>query len=217
MGTAQKNAVFNALFGTTGQQAGIILANNNKELGELNKKVAHAADGQGYVANLAKRNMGTVKQQVAQFKEAGQAAMILIGKQMLPVISEAAVKMSKFFNSKEGQRGLQTIAKGVAYIADKLVDLISFIGANSDAIAKFAKTFAAIWAVNKVGKFLGMLKEVRTMMLELASINVMSGFGGTTDKAGKVAGVATAGAEVASSAGAIGKIESGVTKSGVLS
>lgn len=223
MGTAQKNSVFNALFGTTGQQAGIILANNNKELGELNEKVAHAADGQGYVADLAKRNMGTVKQQVAQFKEAGQAAMILIGKQMLPVISEAAVKMSKFFNSKEGQKGLQTIAKGVAYIADKLVDLISFIGAHSDAISKLAKTFAAIWAVNKVGKFLGMLKEVRTMMLELASINVMSGFGGIGGKAGKagkvagVAGVASVGAEVASEAGTIGKVESGIAKSGVLS
>lgn len=220
MGTAQKNSVFNALFGTTGQQAGIILANNNKELGELNEKVAHAADGQGYVADLAKRNMGTVKQQIAQFKEAGEAAMILIGKQMLPVISEAAVKMSKFFNSKEGQKGLQTIAKGVAFVADKLIDLISFIGAHSDAVSKFAKTFAAIWAVNKVGKFLGMLKEVRTMMLELASINVMSGFGGVggkASKAGKAASVASVGAEVASGAGTLGKVESSVAKSGILS
>lgn len=216
-GTAEKNSIFQKLFGTTGQQAGIILANNNKELGELNEKVAHAADGQGYVADLAKRNMGTVKQQIAQFKEAGEAAMILIGKQMLPVISEAAVKMSKFFNSKEGQKGLQTIAKGVAFVADKLIDLISFIGAHSDAVAKFAKTFAAIWAVNKVGKFLGMLKEIRTMMLELASINVMSGFGGVGGKAGKVAGVASVGAEVASGAGTLGKVESGVAKSGILS
>lgn len=225
-GSAERNSIFQELFGTTGQQAGIILATNNKELGELNKKVAHAADGQGYVANLAKRNMGTVKQQVAQFKEAGQAAMILIGKQMLPVISEAAVKMSKFFNSKDGQKGLQEIAKGVAYIADKLVDLISFIGAHSNEVKTFAKIFASIWAINKVGKFLGMLKDIKSAMLDLAGINILSGSSGIgkVGKAGKISSVAGEGAElaeagvattrVARTAGEVGRFSGGLRTAG---
>lgn len=228
-GTAERNNIFQELFGTTGMNAGVILANNNKELGELNKKVAHAADGQGYVADLAKRNMGTVKQQVAQFKEAGEAAMILIGKQMLPVISEAAVKMSKFFNSKDGQKGLQEIAKGVAYIADKLVDLISFIGAHSNEVKTFAKIFASIWAINKVGKFLGMLKDIKSAMLDLAGINILSGSSGIgkvgkIGKAGKISSVAGEGAElaeagvattrVARTAGEVGKFSGGLRTAG---
>lgn len=225
-GSAERNSIFQELFGTTGMNAGVILANNNKELGELNKKVQHAADGQGYVADLAKRNMGTVKQQVAQFKEAGEAAMILIGKQMLPVISEAAVKMSKFFNSKDGQKGLQEIAKGVAYIADKLVDLISFIGAHSNEVKTFAKIFASIWAINKVGKFLGMLKDIKSAMLDLAGINILSGSSGIgkVGKAGKISSVAGEGAElaeagvattrIARTAGEVGKFSGGLRTAG---
>ena len=160
MGTAEKNSVFNALFGTTGQQAGIILAQNNKELGELNDKVKNAANGQGYVSELAKKNMQTVKQQVAQFKEAGNAALIMIGKQMLPVISEAAVEMTKAFDSKKGQDGLKAIAKGVAFVADKLVKLVEFIGSHTGEVKIFAATFAGIFAVKKVGDMILMLKSL---------------------------------------------------------
>lgn len=55
MGTAQKNAVFNSLFGTTGQQAGIILAQNNKELSDLTDKVQKAGEKGTYVQTLAQK------------------------------------------------------------------------------------------------------------------------------------------------------------------
>ena len=182
MGTAEKNSVFNALFGTTGQQAGIILAQNNKELDELNKKVKNAADGQGYVANLAKKNMATVKQQMAQFTEAGNAALIMIGKQMLPVISEAAVKMTKAFNSKEGQDGLKKIADGVAWIAGKLVEGVEYIGKHSDQVKIFAATIAGIFAVKKIGDFVGALRVLNDTLKVTQALSIFSGGGGGLSK-----------------------------------
>ena len=63
---SEQGSIFHALFGTTGQTAGSILANNATQLGELNKKVAESADGQGYVATLAQKNMQTTKARLEQ-------------------------------------------------------------------------------------------------------------------------------------------------------
>lgn len=170
MGTAQKNSVFNSLFGTTGQQAGIILAQNNQELDELNKKVEKSADGQGYVANLAKKNMTTVKAELQQFSQAGQAAMIMIGKQMLPVISEAAVKMAKAFNSKDGQEGLKKIADGVAWVGDKTIGLVEYIGTHTGEIKIFAEVFAGVWAFKKISDAIGWVKTAISTYKELNGV-----------------------------------------------
>ncbi|MCV2530124.1 phage tail tape measure protein [Leuconostoc mesenteroides] len=208
MGTAQKNSVFNSLFGTTGQQAGIILAQNNKELDELNKKVEKSADGQGYVANLAKKNMTTVKAELQQFSQAGQAVMIMIGKQMLPVISEAAVKMAKAFNSKEGQDGLKKIADGVAWVGDKLVGLVEYIGTHTGQIKAFAEVFAGIWAFKKISDTIGWIKtaigtykEFNGVLKTTAALNTAAN---ATGSVGGKAGAATTMVETAATTRAAG-------------
>ncbi|WP_431060962.1 phage tail tape measure protein [Weissella paramesenteroides] len=230
MGTAQKNSVFNSLFGTTGQQAGIILAQNNQELGELNKKVEKSADGQGYVANLAKKNMTTVKSELQQFSQAGQAVMIMIGKRMLPIISESAVKMAKAFNSKEGQDGLKKIASGVAWVGDKVVGVVEYIGTHTGQIKTFAEVFAGIWAFKKISDTIGWVKTAIGTYKELNGVlkttavlneaaNVTGSIGGKTSATSMVtsapttrlersAGAITAGAKVTSSVA--GKIVTGL-------
>lgn len=206
MGTAEKNSVFQQLFGTTGQQAGIILAQNNKELEELNNKVKNSADGQGYVANLAKKNMGSVKSEIKQFKAAGEAVLIMIGQKFLPVLSDAATSMAKAFNSKEGKQGLEEIAGWIAEIFQKLVDTVKFIGEHKDFVVNTAKVFASIWAVNKIGDALSMVKKINNELKIMSGINALSDAlsgGGIKTSIGK--GVAAEAGTVAST----------VTKGGV--
>ena len=199
MGTAEKTSVFQQLFGTTGQQAGIILAQNNKELEELNNKVKNSADGQGYVANLAKKNMGSVKSEIKQFKAAGEAVLIMIGQKFLPVLSDAATSMAKAFNSKEGKQGLEEIAGWIAKIFQGIVDTVKFIGTHKDEVVTFGKIFAGIWATKKIGDVIVWLEKLKKSLLEIQAIDALSGglgTGGIKSSVGK--GVAAEAGTVAS-------------------
>ncbi|ADG39892.1 prophage pi3 protein 14 [Leuconostoc kimchii IMSNU 11154] len=205
MGTAQKNSVFNSLFGTTGQQAGIILAQNNKELDELNGKVKKSADGQGYVANLATKNMASVKAELSQFKMAGEAAMIMLGKKMLPVLADTAVSMTKAFDSKAGQHGLEVIAGGIAKVSDALLNMIKFIGTHTTEVKIFASIFAGIWAFKKISDTIGWIKtaigtyrELNGVLKTTAALNA-AGIGGGKASVTKTA--ANVGGEVATDVG----------------
>ncbi|GAK32086.1 hypothetical protein WOSG25_320010, partial [Weissella oryzae SG25] len=190
MSTVDKNVVFNALFGTTGQQAGIILSENSKQLEELTKRVKNSADGQGYVAELSKKNMQSVKNELKQFKMAGEAAIIMIGKQMLPVLSEAATGMAKAFDSKEGQRGLELLAKGVGGLFGVITNGIEFMGRHTTEVKIFAAALGSLWAVKKVGDFIGMVKSAKTALMELQAVNMFMTNGasiGPLAKGGRVA------------------------------
>lgn len=102
MSKTQKGVLFNTLFGTTGQASASILANNAEELEKLNKKVQESYKGQGYVQELAQKNQGTVKKQMAQFKEASEAAKMELGTALLKkldkienIVNENAKKLIK--------------------------------------------------------------------------------------------------------------------------
>lgn len=170
----QKGRIFHALFGTTGQQAGSILASNAKDLGELTKKVKDAADGAGYVKQLADKNMGSVQNELKQFKAAGEAVLIMIGQKFLPVLSDAATSMAKAFNSKEGKQGLEEIASWIAKIFQGIVDTVKFIGEHKDFVVNTAKVFASIWAVNKIGDALVMVKKINNELKIMSGINALS-------------------------------------------
>ncbi|WP_270328912.1 phage tail tape measure protein [Lactococcus lactis] len=175
----QKGQIFHALFGTTGQQAGAILSENVKQLGELDDKVKNSADGQGYVANLAKKNMGSVKAEMEQFKAAGEAVLIMIGQKFLPVLSDAATSMAKAFNSKEGKQGLEEIASWIAKIFQGIVDTVKFIGTHKDEVVTFGKIFAGIWATKKIGDVIVWLEKLKKSLLEIQAIDALSGGLGT--------------------------------------
>lgn len=202
----QKGQIFHALFGTTGQQAGAILSENVKQLGDLDDKVKKSADGQGYVVNLANKNMQSTQNELKQFKAAGEAVLIMIGQKFLPVLSDAATSMAKAFNSKEGKQGLEEIASWIAEIFQKLVDTVKFIGEHKDFVVNTAKVFASIWAVNKIGDALAMVKKINNELKIMSGMNALSDAlsgGGIKSSVGK--GVAAEAGTVAST----------VTKGGV--
>lgn len=202
----QKGQIFHALFGTTGQQAGAILSENVKQLGELDDKVKKSADGQGYVVNLANKNMQSTQNELKQFKAAGEAVLIMIGQKFLPVLSDAATSMAKAFNSKEGKQGLEEIASWIAKIFQGIVDTVKFIGTHKDEVITFGKIFAGIWATKKIGDVIVWLEKLKKSLLEIQAIDALSGglgTGGIKSSVGK--GIATEAGTVAST----------VTKSGV--
>lgn len=202
----QKGQIFHALFGTTGQQAGAILSENVKQLGELDDKVKKSADGQGYVVNLANKNMQSTQNELKQFKAAGEAVLIMIGQRFLPVLSDAATSMAKAFNSKEGKQGLEEIAKWIAEIFQKLVDTVKFIGEHKDFVVNTAKVFASIWAVNKIGDALAMVKKINN------ELKIMSGMHALSDALSGGGIKSSVGKGVVSEAGTVA---STVTKGGV--
>ncbi|ADA65152.1 phage tail tape measure protein [Lactococcus lactis] len=202
----QQGQIFHALFGTTGQQAGAILSENVKQLGELDDKVKKSADGQGYVVNLANKNMQSTQNELKQFKAAGEAVLIMIGQKFLPVLSDAATSMAKAFNSKEGKQGLEEIAGWIAKIFQGIVDTVKFIGTHKDEVITFGKIFAGIWATKKIGDVIVWLEKLKKSLLEIQAIDALSGglgTGGIKSSVGK--GVAAEAGTVAST----------VTKGGV--
>lgn len=195
----QKGQIFHALFGTTGQQAGAILSENVKQLGELDDKVKKSADGQGYVVNLANKNMQSTQNELKQFKAAGEAVLIMIGQKFLPVLSDAATSMAKAFNSKEGKQGLEEIAGWIAKIFQGIVDTVKFIGTHKDEVVTFGKIFAGIWATKKIGDVIVWLEKLKKSLLEIQAIDALSGglgTGGIKSSIGK--GVAAEAGTVAS-------------------
>ena len=175
----EQGQIFHSLFGTTGQQAGAILSENVKQLGELDDKVKKSADGQGYVVNLANKNMQSTQNELKQFKAAGEAVLIMIGQKFLPVLSDAATSMAKAFNSKEGKQGLEEIASWIAKIFQGIVDTVKFIGTHKDEVVTFGKIFAGIWATKKIGDVIVWLEKLKKSLLEIQAINALSGGLGT--------------------------------------
>lgn len=195
----QKGQIFHALFGTTGQQAGAILSENVKQLGELDDKVKKSADGQGYVVNLANKNMQSTQNELKQFKAAGEAVLIMIGQKFLPVLSDAATSMAKAFNSKEGKQGLEEIASWIAKIFQGIVDTVKFIGTHKDEVVTFGKIFAGIWATKKIGDVIVWLEKLKKSLLEIQAIDALSGGLGTGGIKSSVGKGATAKAETVAS------------------
>ncbi|MBM9561282.1 phage tail tape measure protein [Limosilactobacillus fermentum] len=82
----EKQDIFHALFGTTGQQAGAILTENAKRLGELNSEV-EKANKSDYTSTLSKKNLTSAKSQIAIAKESLTNAGMDIAKNVLPAIT----------------------------------------------------------------------------------------------------------------------------------
>ena len=94
----QKNDIFHALFGTTGQQAGAILTENANRLRELNKEVQNSAK-RDYIGDLAQKNLKSPKVQLAIFKESLTNAGMDMAKYVLPAVIPLVQNISKLAHS----------------------------------------------------------------------------------------------------------------------
>lgn len=177
MGGADKASIFKSIFGVEGQKSAAILAENSHEMGELNKEIEKASKND-YVGNLSKKNMKTVQNQLKQFKAAGDALMMMIGKEMLPVLTKMSTQMVKTFNSKEGQDGLKALAHGVGTLAKIITDMVVFMGKHTTTVKIFAGAIASIWAVKKAGDFINMTKAATEAVKSLGLMSKVLDFSG---------------------------------------
>ena len=153
MNGAEKNAVFNALFGTTGQQAGMILAENSKRLGELTEKTQAAADKGKYVQTLAQKNSETAQANTQKFKKAWEDLEIKFGAELLPYMTEATKSLSDLFSQKDFQEDVEAMASGVGKFAGRVAKLAEILLKYNYVAFDVIKLGAKLWAIDKVVNF----------------------------------------------------------------
>lgn len=130
MSSAQKFNVFHMFFGTTGQESGLILANNTKQLRSLTGQVSRAQQygKNGYIATLAKKNMASWKNQIDVFKQYINIMGMGFTKTVLPSFTKALG------------------------VANKFLKVLIGLPAPIKKAAGYATAFAGIWGGIKVGK-----------------------------------------------------------------
>lgn len=163
LGSEEKNAVFNSLFGTTGQQAGAILSENSRHLGELTKKVEEAGKKGNYVQELAAKNAKTAENSTKRFKEAWSALEIEFGAKLLPYMTDAANQLTKLFDQKDFQNGVKVAAEGIGKVAGGILQVGKFAVEHTKTVAVFGGALAGLWAVSKVATFIKKLKELKSL------------------------------------------------------
>lgn len=150
---ADKNAIFNALFGTTGQQAGMILAENSKRLGELTEKTQAAADKGKYVQTLAQKNSETAQANTQKFKKAWEDLEIKFGAELLPYMTEATKSLSDLFSQKDFQEDVEAMASGVGKFAGRVAKLDEILLKYNYVAFDVIKLGERLWAIDKVVNF----------------------------------------------------------------
>ena len=173
--TVQSNGFFKSIFGTTGQQAAIILAKNTKELKELTKNTQEAGSKGNYVARLAAKNGQTAKMQVAKAKQAVSAFQIEMGAEFLPVINKAGNKLAKFLTTKDGKQFEKNVAGAIGKVSDALIDFMDWSTKNTGTLKAIGGAVLAGYSVSKGIKFINFLAETKTSLEKLSTVKGLFG------------------------------------------
>ena len=158
MSANDKQDIFHALFGTTGQQAGAILTENAKRLGELNSEVQKAAKSD-YISNLSKKNLTSAKAQIAIAKESLTNAGMDIAKNVLPAITPLIQDVGKAAQAfgRLDPAVQKSIAKFVVFtvaagpLMSILGKFVSFGGSAAKAFGTLAGGIARATSAAKLG------------------------------------------------------------------
>lgn len=181
-----RGAFFKAVFGTTGQQAAQILAQsagglekNDQKLTDLINNVEKAEKGNGYVHQLAQKNMESTKMQVEVLKASVQDLAINMGTKLLPAVNQVTQGFSKWAASKEGQREIEKFSTTVANFA-------TTVGKHSGSIIAFIGGFATglVNVANVAGKAASAIGNLVSKIPGLSG----KGSSGLASDFGKVAG-----------------------------
>ncbi len=162
LGKNKQTDIFHDLFGTTGQQAGLILAENAKQLGELNQKVADSAKND-YVEKLSKKNSETGKVALDRLKQSVNAITMTISSAALPAITEIGDKLAKAAGTKEFGNAVKGVGKWVGNLTDKVADFFTYLGKHSDDLKGITGSLGTI--VKDIAKgawdtFYGIIKGI---------------------------------------------------------
>lgn len=173
--TVQSNGFFKSIFGTTGQQAAIILAKNTKELKELTKNTQEAGSKGNYVARLAAKNGQTAKMQVAKAKQAVSAFQIEMGAEFLPVINKAGNKLAKFLTTKDGKQFEKNVAGAIGQVSDALINFMDWSTKHTGTLKAIGGAILAGYSVSKGIKFINFLGEAKSALEKLSSVKGLFG------------------------------------------
>lgn len=150
MKSPEKAAIFKSLFGTTGQQAGIILANNVKELDELNKKVKEAPK-KNYVGALSAKNLQSAQNQMKIFKQSAANMGMSLAEVLLPPLSKIAASLSKFFQwISQLPKPIKSTIAGVTLLAIAIGPLLVAVGSMITAIGSIKELITGLSIAKKI-------------------------------------------------------------------
>ena len=162
MSKVKKIDIMKSLFGMNGEQAGLILAKYNKQLGKLSKQTLTAGKNGKYVADLASKNSQTAKMQMARLKEAGEAFTMTLGAKMLPAINKAGDELVVFLTkSKDGKKLTKDFANGVEALSNGLVKMIEWIAHHRTETKLIAAGFGAAYGAVKLAGMVQWLNKTR--------------------------------------------------------
>lgn len=146
----EKASIFKSLFGTTGQQAGIILSQHVKELDELNKKVKEAPKN-NYVGALSEKNMKSAQNQMKIFKQSATNMGMSLAEVLLPPLSKVAASLSKFFQwVAQLPKPIKSTIVGVTLFAVAIGPLLVALGSMITAIGTIKKVMTGLSIVKKI-------------------------------------------------------------------
>ena len=146
----EKASIFKSLFGTTGQQAGIILSQHVKELDELNKKVKEAPKN-NYVGALSAKNLQSAQNQMKIFKQSATNMGMSLAEVLLPPLSKVVASLSKFFQwVAQLPKPIKSTIVGVTLFAVAIGPLLVALGSMITAIGTIKKVMTGLSIVKKI-------------------------------------------------------------------
>lgn len=179
LGKADRGAFFKAVFGTTGEQSAMVLAQNSKAMAGLVEQEKQA-EKHDYVRDLARRNMQSTQMQLKTLEMTIQDIAIAMGNKLLPAINNVVSAFSKWVGSKEGQQTLQQFADAVSGVAN-------VISKHSSTIFSFTGGFVD----GMLGVFKWAGKAASAIVDFTAAIFKLPGMHGRADGFAKFIGEAT--------------------------
>lgn len=123
LGKADKGAFFKAVFGTTGQQAAMVLAQSTRATKDSKNafedlvKAEQRAEKHNYVHDLAQRNMQSTQMQLKLLQTNIQDLAITLGNKLLPAVNNVASAFGKWVASKQGQEALKEFSDSISGLA----------------------------------------------------------------------------------------------------
>lgn len=163
-----KTNFFKQVFGTTGMQAGQVLADSAEGLGKNGKAVSdfneqlkkvQGASKSDYIGELANKNMKSAQNQIKVYKQSMNAVLTDMGGRMLPAMSKATKSMTKMLESKEGKKGLEAIGRGIGSVANAAASFVAWIGKNTGKVKAFGVAIAGAFAFGKTISMFGKLSH----------------------------------------------------------
>lgn len=198
MSATKKAAVFNSLFGTTGQQAGIILAQNSKQLAELNSQV-DKAEKKNYVGSLSEKNLKSAQNQLKVLQQNVENLGMTLAQKVLPSVQPIIKDLTDAVNwfGKLNPQVQQNIVKW-GLLAAAMGPVLSIGGRLTTGLGKLGTS--SVGLIAKIAGLGAKSQAAKTVMGQL------------TDATGNVVGTLTkAGGAATNTGGLIGNLAGRMT------